>query len=60
MTQMKELANNESRFGSTGQIPDEDLETVTGGLTRPLDPDGYENDGVGGRSDPGHDDATEA
>ena len=60
MTQTEELGNADGLPSSAGQISDEELEAVTGGLTRPLEPDGHEHPGKGGRSDAGHDDAADA
>lgn len=56
MTLSEDLVNADCRRPPRGQVPDEDLEGVTGGLLRPLDPSGYEDHRVGGRSDSGHDD----
>lgn len=56
MTLSEDLVNAERRRIPRGQVPDEDLEGVTGGLLRPLDPSGYEDHRIGGRSDSGHDD----
>lgn len=55
MTPTDDLANADRGRTSHGQVPDEDLEAVTGGLLRPLDPSGHEDHRVGGRSDSGHD-----
>ncbi len=60
MTQTEDLANPDGRPAADGQVPDEDLEAVTGGLTRPLQPSGYEDHRISGRSDAGHDDNADA
>ena len=56
MTHNEEVANAESLVAPTGQISDEDLEAVTGGLTRPPGPDTYDLSGLDGESDAGYDD----
>ena len=58
MTHNEEVANAESMVAPTGQISDEDLEAVTGGLTRPLGPDTYDLSGIDGESDAGYDDTS--
>lgn len=60
MTRMQEITNTESLLASSDQISDEDLEAVTGGLTRPLEPDAGDMHGIGDRSDTGHDDTGDA
>ena len=59
MTLSDDLANADRGHAPDGQVPDEDLEAVTGGLLRPLAPSGYEDHRIGGRSDSGHDDTAE-
>lgn len=59
MTLSEELVNPDRGRAPHGQISDEDLETVTGGLSRPLDPTGHENHRPGGGSDSGHDDTAD-
>ena len=56
MTPSEDLVNADRGRTPRGQVPDEDLEGVTGGLLRPPDPSGYEDHRIGGRSDSGHDD----
>lgn len=60
MTHNDEIVNAESLVAPTGQISDEDLEAVTGGLTRPLGPDTYDLSGMDGESDAGYDDTSNA
>ena len=60
MTQTEDPANADCRLGNGGQLPDEDLEAVTGGLIRPLAPNGFKDHHGGGRSDAGHEDAVDA
>ncbi len=60
MTPTEELTDAEIPLESGGRIPDEDLEAVTGGLTRPLEPQGRNGHGIGSRSDAGHDDTSDA
>ena len=52
MTQTEDLTNAGRRRAADGQ--------VTGGLTRPLQPSGYDDHGISGRSDAGHDDNSAA
>lgn len=59
MTPSAELANADHGRAPHGQVPDEDLETVTGGLLRPVDPNGYEDHRTGGGSESGHDDTAD-
>lgn len=59
MTLSEEIANTDCGRAPHGQVPDEDLDTVTGGLSRPLDPNGYEDHRIGGGSDSGHDDTAD-
>ncbi|MCE2539383.1 MAG: hypothetical protein J4G16_03080 [Acidobacteria bacterium] len=59
MTLAEELANADRGRAPDGQVPDEDLEAVTGGLLRPLDPNGCEDHRIGGGSDSGHDDTAD-
>ena len=58
MTHNEETVNAESLVAATGQISDEDLEAVTGGLTRPLGPDTYDLSGMDDDSDAGYDDTS--
>ena len=60
MTQTDELTDTENGLAPAGQISDEDLEAVTGGLTRPLGPDPHDLHGADGRPDAGHDDTGDA
>ena len=59
MTQTEELAHAEGLLAPGGQISDEDLEAVTGGLTRPLEPEAYDAHDSGGRPDARRDDTGE-
>ncbi len=58
MTHNEETVNAESLVAATGQISDEDLEAVTGGLTRPLGPDTYDLSGMDDDADAGYDDTS--
>ena len=60
MTQKEDIVNTDRRRAAGGQVPDEDLEAVTGGLMRPLEPNGFADHGSSGRSDAGHDDTADA
>lgn len=57
MTHDEEAANAGNRPAPAGQMSDEDLEAVTGGLARPLERDVYERQGIDRESDGGQDDA---
>lgn len=57
MTHDEETANAASRLAPAGQMSDEDLDAVTGGLARPLERDVYERQGIDRESDGGQDDA---
>lgn len=59
MTPSEELSHADHGRAPHGQASDEDLETVTGGLLRPLDPNGYEDHRIGGGSESGHDDTAD-
>ena len=58
MTHNEEVVNTEGLVAPTGQISDEDLEAVTGGLARPLGPDTYDLSGIDGEPDAGYDDTS--
>ena len=58
MTPNEEVANPESLLAPAGQISDEDLEAVTGGLTRPLRPGRNYLRGFDRATDAGHDDTS--
>ena len=60
MTQTEDFANAAPRPGTAGELSDDDLEAVTGGLMRPLDPNGPDDQPTGSGSDAGHEDATDA
>lgn len=60
MTQTEDFANTDPRPGTAGELSDEDLEAVTGGLMRPLAPSGPEDHRIGSGSDAGHEDTTDA
>ncbi len=57
MTRPEELANTQSLRVPVGPVSDEDLETVTGGLMRPLAPgsDTCNRHEIDGLPDTGHD-----
>lgn len=57
MTRDEETAAADSRPAPAGQMSDEDLEAVTGGLARPLERDVYERQGIDRESESGQDDA---
>lgn len=59
MTPSEELSSADHERAPHGQVSDEDLETVTGGLLRPLGPNGYEDHRIGGGSESGHDDTAD-
>ena len=59
MTLSEDHANADRGGAPHGQVPDEDLEAVTGGLLRPLNPGGCEDHRIGGRLDSGHEDTTD-
>ena len=59
MTHNDEVGNADSLLAPAGQISDEDLEAVTGGLARPLGRDMYDLYGIDGESDAGHDDTSD-
>ncbi len=58
MTHNEEFGNPDSLLAPSGQISDEDLEAVTGGLARPLGRNVHDLHGIDGESDAGHDDAS--
>lgn len=58
MTHNEEVTNADSLLAPAGQISDDDLEAVTGGLARPLGRNLYDLDGIDGESDAGHDDTS--
>lgn len=57
MTRDEETAAADSRLAPAGQMSEEDLEAVTGGLARPLERDVYERQGIDRESESGQDDA---
>lgn len=59
MTPSEELANADHGRAPHGQVSDEELDTVTGGLLRPLDPHGHEDLRIGGGSESRNDDTTD-
>ena len=58
MTHNEEVANADNLLAPAGQISDEDLEAVTGGLARPLGRDLYDPHGIDGEADAGHDETS--
>ena len=58
MTHNEEVTKVDNLLAPAGQISDDDLEAVTGGLVRPLGRDPYDLHGIDGESDAGHDDTS--
>lgn len=59
MKRAEDIENVDNRGPADGQVSDEDLEAVTGGLMRPLEPGADDNHRISRRSDADHDDTAD-